>query len=87
MDDAATIPMVGWDTWPVERNGYQHEVTFLKGNKRTPSKLMPRVHRVFSLLKGWLLGTHQGAVRQKHLDYPNFRSFEAVKIFLRSKSG
>ena len=30
---------------------------------------MPRVHRVASLLKRWLLGTHQGAVSGKHLDY------------------
>ena len=30
---------------------------------------MPRVHRVASLLKGWLLGTHQGAVRPQQLDY------------------
>ena len=28
-----------------------------------------RVHRVVSLLKRWLLGTHQGAVTQAHLDY------------------
>jgi len=60
----------GWLGYlPVERNGYQHEVTFLKGKKKTPSELMPRVHRVVSLLKRWLLGTHQGAVSQKHLDY------------------
>ena len=30
---------------------------------------MPGVHRVASLLKRWLLGTHQGAVSNKHLDY------------------
>jgi hypothetical protein len=30
---------------------------------------MPRVHRVASLLKRWLLGTHQGAVRAHQLDY------------------
>ena len=30
---------------------------------------MPRVHLVASLLKRWLLGTHQGAVRPQHLDY------------------
>ena len=30
---------------------------------------MPRVHRVMSLLKRWLLATHQGAVSHKHLDY------------------
>jgi hypothetical protein len=27
------------------------------------------VHRIASLLKRWLLGTHQGAVRPEHLDY------------------
>ena len=30
---------------------------------------MPRVHRVASLLKRWLLGTHQGAVRPQQLDH------------------
>ena len=30
---------------------------------------MPRVHLVVSLLKRWLVGTHQGAVSHKHLDY------------------
>ncbi len=29
---------------------------------------MPAVHRVASLLKRWLLGTHQGAVGPQHLD-------------------
>jgi transposase-like protein len=31
--------------------------------------LLPRIHRVVSLLKRWLLGTHQGAIGQEHLDY------------------
>ena len=30
---------------------------------------MPGVHRIASLLKRWLLGIHQGAVRAGHLDY------------------
>jgi len=30
---------------------------------------MPGVHRIASLLKRWLLGTHQGAVRSEQLDY------------------
>lgn len=30
--------------------------------------LLPRVHRVVSLFKRWLLGTHQGAISQEHLD-------------------
>lgn len=31
--------------------------------------LLPRVHRVVSLLKRWLLGTHQGAIGHEYLDY------------------
>jgi ISXO2 transposase-like protein len=53
----------------LESKGYEHEVTFLKRKKKTPSELMPRVHQVISLLKRWLMGTHQGAVSHKHLDY------------------
>lgn len=30
---------------------------------------MPRVHRVAGLLDRWWLGTHQGAISPKHLDY------------------
>jgi transposase-like protein len=60
----------GWLGYlPLESKGYDHEVTFLKGKKRTPSELMPRVHTVVSLLKRWLMGTHQGAVSLEHLDY------------------
>ena len=60
----------GWLGYePLGSKGYDHEVTFLKGKKETPSELMPRVHRVISLLKRWLMGTHQGAVSLEHLDY------------------
>lgn len=61
------------DAWPgydpLERKGYIHEVIFLKGNKKSPSELLPRVHHVVSLLKRWLMGTHHGAVSHEHLDY------------------
>ncbi len=30
---------------------------------------MPRVHMVASLLKRWLIGTHQGGIQHQHLDY------------------
>ncbi len=30
--------------------------------------VMPGVHRVASLLKRWLLGTHQGSVGPEHLE-------------------
>ena len=49
--------------------GFDHEVTRLRGKTKDASKLLPRVHRVISLLKRWLLGTHQGAVSHQHLAY------------------
>jgi len=65
--------VVHTDSWtgyfPLDAKGYVHEVSFLRGNKKTPSELLPRVHRVVSLLKRWLMGTHQGAVRHAYLDY------------------
>ncbi len=49
--------------------GYPHDITFLKGQKKSATELMPRVHRIASLLKRWILGTHQGAVSHEHLEY------------------
>ena len=53
----------------LEKYGYRHRITFVKGRKESASELLPRVHQVISLLKRWLLGTHQGAVSRAHLDY------------------
>lgn len=53
----------------LEKHGYGHQITFLKGRTESAAELLPRVHRVVSLLKRWLLGTHQGAVSRAHLDY------------------
>lgn len=49
--------------------GFVHEVTKLHKYLEPASELLPRVHRVISLLRRWLMGTHQGAVSHKHLDY------------------
>jgi transposase-like protein len=50
--------------------GYAHEATILSGRrKEAAAELLPRVHRVASLVKRWLLGTHQGAARPAYLDY------------------
>lgn len=58
---------VGYD--PLKGKGYRRRITFLKGQKESASELLPRVHLMASLLKRWLLGTHQGAVSREHLDY------------------
>lgn len=60
----------GWHGYDrLKANGYGHQITLLRGQHELASKLLPRVHRVVSLLKRWLLGTHQGAVTPAHLDY------------------
>jgi transposase-like protein/ribosomal protein L37AE/L43A len=60
----------GWLGYePLRRHNYKHRVTFLQGQPKTPSQLMPHVHQVVSLLKRWLLGTHHGAATPEHLDY------------------
>jgi transposase-like protein len=54
----------------MEAIGYTHEATVLSGRgKNAAAQLLPRVHRIASLLKRWLLGTHQGAVHANYLDY------------------
>ncbi len=60
----------GWDSYNgLELFGYKRKVTVQSRSKKKPHELMPRVHRVASLLKGWILGTHQGAISHEHLGY------------------
>ena len=70
VEPGSVVHTDGWRGYePLEKKGYQHKVTVLRGQEESASELMPRVHRVASLLKRWLIGTHQGAVSRKHLDY------------------
>jgi transposase-like protein len=70
IEPGSVVHTDGWIGYlPLEKKSYHHRVTFLKGQKESASALLPRVHRVASLLKRWLLGTHQGAVSREHLDY------------------
>jgi transposase-like protein len=58
----------GWRGYiPLAARGYRQHVTLIKRRRERDSELLPRVHRVISLLKRWLLGTHQGAVSFDHL--------------------
>ena len=72
-ESVASGSIVHTDGWlgylPLNRSEYQHEVTYLKGNTKSASELLPRVHLVISHLKRWMMGTHQGAISHKHLDY------------------
>lgn len=47
--------------------GYSHDRQIQK-HQPEGEHLLPRVHRIVSLLKRWLLGTHQGSIGHAHLD-------------------
>lgn len=59
------------DAWGGYNNldmiGYERVIA--RKDAQVGQDALPLVNRVASLLKRWLLGTHQGAVRPSHLDY------------------
>lgn len=58
----------GWDGYShLESLGYVHKI--VRKDAEIGDNLLPSCHRVASLLKRWLLGTHQGAISHAHLDY------------------
>jgi transposase-like protein len=66
----STIRTDGWRSYkPLARHGFVHRRTELASFPEPAHVVMPNVHRVASLLKRWLLGTHQGAVSQAQLEY------------------
>ncbi len=69
VEPGSVVHTDGWLGYlPLKGRSYRHDVTFLKGNSKSASELMPRVHLAVALLKRWLMGTHQGGVSLEHLD-------------------
>ena len=63
-----TVATDGWAGYRgLEGKGYSHEPINLSASWGDASLRLPAIHLVFSLAKRWLLGTHHGAVRPKHL--------------------
>ena len=48
--------------------GYDHQRTVMLGSEIPAHVSMAGVHRVASLVKRWILGTHHGSVQPAHLD-------------------
>ena len=62
------------DAWQgflgLEKLGYEHDrrsQRAVRARGEDPGQLLPATHRVASLAKRWLLGTHQGSVDRAHL--------------------
>lgn len=70
VEPGSVVHTDGWRGYNhLARHGYRRQMTVLSDSDDPAHVLMPGVHRVASLLKRWLLGTHQGAVSTQHLDY------------------
>jgi transposase-like protein len=70
VDPGSVVHTDGWKGYnDLPKHGYTREKTVLSDTGDPAHVSMPGVHRISSLLKRWLLGTHQGAVSSKHLDY------------------
>ena len=68
LDPGAAIRTDGWNGYEnVAALGYTHEV--IRATGEVGEDLLTHCHQVASLLKRWMLGTHQGAIRHEHLDY------------------
>jgi transposase-like protein len=59
----------GWKAYAgLKQEGFKHRPRLINTSGKTASELLPRVHRVASLLKRWLMGTHQGVLSREQLD-------------------
>lgn len=68
VEPGSTVRTDGWRGYNgLTELGYRHRV--VQKNAKLGDNLLPLVNMVASLIKRWLLGTHQGAVQPSHLDY------------------
>lgn len=70
VEPGSTVKTDGWRGYNgLGSLGYIHEVVKIMGQELEASELLPNVHLIISLLKRWILGTHQGSVSKKHYGY------------------
>ena len=68
VESGSVIRTDGWGGYnQLNQNGYLHQPIVLSSTSDPAHVSMPGVHRVASLLKRWILGTHQGSVGNEHL--------------------
>ena len=87
IEPGATVVTDGWMGYHgLAKLGYHHDRRSQRAARaagENPNQLLPAPHRVASLVKRWLLGTHQGSVDNAHMiHYLN----EFVFRFNRRKS-
>jgi len=87
VEPGATVITDAWQGYHgLEKLGYVHDRRSQRAARargEDPGELLPAVHRVASLVKRWLLGTHRGSVDEAHL--PSYLN-EFVFRFNRRRS-
>ena len=69
VEQDAEVRTDGWrGYYGLSEKGYRHHTINISQSGDPAHVSMPGVHSVVSLLKRWLLGTHQGSVTAEHLD-------------------
>ena len=69
VEPGSVVITEGWEAYAgLKQEGFKHRPRVVNASSKAASVLLPRVHRVASLLKRWLLGTHQGALSREQLD-------------------
>lgn len=68
IEPGSTIQTDDWSGYgSLKDSEFQHII--IRESSNLGDTLLPHAHLVAALLKRWLLGTYQGAVRPSHLDY------------------
>ena len=68
VEPGSVVRTDGWSSYErLASESYEHIV--VRQSADVGENLLPLANRVAALLKRWLEGTHQGAVRASHLDY------------------
>jgi transposase-like protein len=71
VEPGTTVITDAWQGYRgIDKLGYTHDRRSQRAARargEDPGELLPAVHRIASLVKRWLLGTHQGSVDEAHL--------------------
>jgi len=90
VEPGATVITDAWQGYRgLDKLGYLHDRRSQRAAQACgddPGELLPAVHRIASLIKRWLLGTHQGSVELAHLpSYINEFAFRFNRRRSRSR--
>lgn len=69
VEPSSKIRTDGWrGYYQLAKNGYEHEQISIRRSGAAAHQLLPLVHNVASQFDSWWMGTHRGAISQRHMD-------------------